>query len=137
MNETGKINLSVTDGKYYFLYAELDDENGKYYPVEGITLAKASVTSPSFWSLFFLGSDDFSWDILEDIHPINPTTTTKPTTTKPTATTPTASTKDTTVAKTAIPFAGNKAFIIFMIVTTLITLAVIGKVQYNKYKDIK
>lgn len=120
----------IQDGSFYFMYAQLDDENGKYYPVEGITYAKADVYDDS-WYLMFLCSMD-NWNA-----PQNSTTTTKPTTTKPTATTPTASTKDTTVAKTAIPFAGNKAFIIFMIVTTLITLAVIGKVQYNKYKDIK
>lgn len=122
------IDLSklLQDGSFYFMYAKLDDENGKYYPVEGITYAEGKL-SENYWSLLFLSSLD-SWNI-----PQNPSTTTKPTTTTPTSTTK----KDTTVAKTSIPFAGNKALIFAIVVTTLVGLAIIGKVQYNKYKDIK
>ncbi len=116
----------IQDGSFYFMYAQLDDENGKYYPVEGITYAKAKISEDD-WSLVFLSSLD-SWNI-----PENPTTTTKPSTTTPTA----SSKKDTTVAKTSIPFAGNKVFILIIVVTTLVILAIVGKVQYNKYKDIK
>lgn len=55
---------SLEDQQYYFLYAELDDENGKYYPVEGVTLALANVYDNSMghsWFLFFYGKDDFKW----------------------------------------------------------------------------
>ena len=33
----------IQDGSFYFMYAQLDDENGKYYPVEGITYAEAKI----------------------------------------------------------------------------------------------
>lgn len=133
-DEPGIIDLSssVIDAKYYFLYAELDDENGKYYPVEGITLAKSSRNEFSNisninWTLFFLGSDSFSWDLFEDIRPTNPTTTKPSTTPSPT---------DTTTSKKSIPFAGNKTFIITSIVV-LMLFAIIGELQYKKYKGIK
>lgn len=129
INEPGKIDLSssLIDGKYYFLYAQLDDENGKYYPVEGVTIAKAykSTLIGSTWSLFFLGSDKFSWDLIEDIRPSNPTTT--PSSTQ--------SPTDTTTSKKSIPFAGNKTVIIAIVVLTI--LAILGNIQYRRYKDIK
>lgn len=59
---------SLADGAYYYLYAELDDENGKYIPLESVTLAKADVypTQDYSWFLFFYGSDKFNLDDLED-----------------------------------------------------------------------
>lgn len=59
---------SLADGAYYYLYAELDDENGKYIPLESITLTKASVypTLNYDWYLFFYGDDKFNLDGLDN-----------------------------------------------------------------------
>ena len=59
----------MSDGAYYYLYAEFDTENGKYIPLTSVTLAKASVypTVDYHWYLFFYGSKDFNFDGIEDI----------------------------------------------------------------------
>lgn len=120
----------IDNNKYYYLYVKLDDENGKYYPVEATTIALGSKSdNGKEFYLFFLGDKDFKWNLSNSINTGNiPSTPTKPTSTTK---------KDTTVAKTSIPFAGNKALILIIVGITLIILAIIGKVQYNKYKDIK
>ena len=55
------IDLKLENESYYYVYAELDDENGKYYPVEGVTLGRASVYDDGSWYLFVLGDDNFTW----------------------------------------------------------------------------
>ncbi len=55
------IDLSkVEDGAYYYLYVKTDDENGKYYSYEGITLALGKVPNGKQF-LHYYGSDDFKW----------------------------------------------------------------------------
>ena len=54
------IDLKLENEAYYYVYAELDDENGKYYPVEGVTLGQAKV-GDDYWSLSVLGDEDFTW----------------------------------------------------------------------------
>ena len=60
-NSQTKMDLSVEDGEYYYLYIEFDDESGKYYPLDpGITIAQATSSGDS-WSLFFLDDNNFNW----------------------------------------------------------------------------
>ena len=55
------IDLSkVEDGAYYYLYVKTDDENGKYYSYEGITLALGKVPNGKQF-LHYYGSNDFKW----------------------------------------------------------------------------
>lgn len=113
----------LQNNSYYFIYAELDDENGKYYPVEGVTYANAFVAeSQKSYFLHFLNID--SWN--------GTPTNTNPTTSKPSAS---SSPIDTTISKKSIPFAGNKTVIIAIVVLTI--LAILGNIQYKRYKDIK
>ena len=56
------INLKLEDKAYYYMYVVFDDENGKYYPASGLTIAKASVYTDGAWYMFFLGDKDFKWD---------------------------------------------------------------------------
>lgn len=59
----------LNNGDYYYLYAFISDEDGKYVPVESVTIAVAK-TYPSIegypWYLFFYGSDDFNFDGITD-----------------------------------------------------------------------
>lgn len=60
---------NITDKEYYYLYAVVEDENGKYVKTEGVTLARATKTGiggTNSFSLFFYGSNDFSWKTFED-----------------------------------------------------------------------
>ena len=61
----------LTHNAYYYLYAELDTENGKYLPLESITITKAHVYPDSGkWFMFFYGSKDFNFDGIDDA--VNP-----------------------------------------------------------------
>lgn len=59
------LNSKITDKAYYYLYVTLDDEDGKYYPVEGVTLAQADIHANNTWYMFFYGEDSFNWDGFE------------------------------------------------------------------------
>lgn len=119
-SDTALIDLNLLQDKaYYFLYAQLDDENGKYYPFEAITIGQADIINDLVWMINF---KDISYGNLGDINPIHQTTT--------------PSTTDTTLAKKSIPFAGSKILIIVAIII-LILLSIIGQLKYKKYKDIK
>ena len=60
---TIEIPMSSLENGYYYVYISLDDENGKYYPVEGVTIAQTTVLkNRNTWSMFGYGFDDFSWD---------------------------------------------------------------------------
>lgn len=60
---------NLIDGAYYYLYLVVDDEDGKYLPIESITLARAQVF-PNLenypWYLFFYGSGKFNFDGVTD-----------------------------------------------------------------------
>jgi len=58
--------LSLLQNKaYYYVYVELDDEGGKYYPIEGITLGQAWISSSNeYWELWAYTSDNFEWNDL-------------------------------------------------------------------------
>ena len=119
------LNGLLEDDEYYYLYVKTDDENGEYISNEAVTLAKANVyTETKFWSLFFYGSDDFSWTEFsgENLTQNNEKTTTK---------------KDDTIttAKT-LPYTGKELWI-------TVSIVILGGVRgwshhKNKmYKDIK
>ena len=81
------------------------------------------LTDDNSWYLFCLGNSQFSWDILEDVNKVTGENNEKP--------------KDDTTATSIIPYAGNKALIFFVSISSLIVLAIIGKSKYQKYKGIK
>lgn len=55
----------LKDKAYYFIYVKFDDENGKYYPIEGVTLGQAWFSGFSNnWDLWAYTSNDFKWDNL-------------------------------------------------------------------------
>lgn len=116
-------NFNVKFGSYYFMYVELEDENGKYYPAEGVTLAMADGVIGEYWGLYFLGSNDFKWNLGED----NETVTT------PDTTTPTNTNKDNTKAKGSIPYAGGAT----IIVLSIAIISIAGTIAYIKNRDLK
>lgn len=105
---------------YYFIYVEFDDENGKYYPIEGVTLGQAWFPSnTNFWDLWAYTSSDFKWEDFSTTY------------------TPSESnTDDSTTVSGILPRTGTDVIImIFMI----FAIAIIGIIFYKKciiYKDI-
>lgn len=102
---------NITDKEYYYLYAVVEDENGKYVKTEGVTLARATKTGiggTNSFSLFFYGSNDFSWKTFEGLN----------------------NGGDNTVAPGKLPNAGAATICL----VALGIVIVVGVVSYRKYK---
>lgn len=62
-NDNNLLNITgLKDDAYYFMYVEVDDEDGKYITQEAVTLAKANTSENNDWSLIFYGSSDFEFE---------------------------------------------------------------------------
>ncbi len=94
--------------EYYYIYVEFDDENGKYFPIEGVTLGQAWISPTSDdWDLWAYTSSNFQWNVNDD-----------------------------TVAKGKLPQTGaTSAVLISFVGIALVGMFCYKK--YNKYKDIK
>lgn len=56
----------VKNDAYYFIYVEFDDEEGKYYPVEGVTVGLGLASTTQSWNIVFYGNSQFNWDSLKE-----------------------------------------------------------------------
>ena len=103
---------NFVDKAYYYLYAELDDENGKYIPVDSITLTRASVypTKDYAWYLFFYGTSDFNFDgIVDPAIPSNNN----------------SSATDQNASPKKLPATGEKAIILSLVGASIIAFVVL------------
>lgn len=112
-------NNLLEHNAYYYIYAEFDDENGKFYPIEGVTLGQAFLyDSSSSWDLYAYTSSDFNWDNLS-----------------PSYDSSTPKIEDPTIAPTVLPKAGLTALTLSIIVL-IVLLGRFFYMKYNKLKDI-
>lgn len=145
----------VKTDAYYFIYVEFDDEEGKYYPVEGVTVGLGLAPTTQSWNIVFYGNSQFNWDSLKkpDL-PDKPTDDpkeedkqdVKDEVEKPSddeiKDTQTdnnedkSEEKDRTTAGTPLPNAGEKTIIICFIIT-FILLSIILYCLNKKYSFIK
>ena len=108
----------LEDRAYYYIYVEFEDEEGKYYPIEGVTLGQAWIAdSKEYWDLWAYTEEDFEWNNLSS----TPSGDTTP--------------KDETIAKEELPNTGVRMAVIISIVA-LTGTAVFFKIKNNKYKGI-
>lgn len=111
---TDKLNL--VDDEYYFVYLELDTENGKYFEIQDVSLYQALVSEETGKNLYSITDKNFEWDLEES-------GTNK-------------EYKDNTVSKEKLPNTGVDILIISMI-TICIIVSVLALIKYRTYKDIK
>lgn len=130
------IQISQTDldnGEYYFVYVELDDESGKYYPVEGVTVGQVNIDA-GIWEMKPYGNESFTW---KNVKSSNENTSTPTNTNSNPKTEDKAETKtDSTVSTKILPYTGSNIIIITML-ATVIVLAVIFIKKYRELKEIK
>ena len=107
---------------FYYIYAEFDDENGKYEPVEAVTLGQAWISNRA-WGIYAYSDEKVEWTNLS-------TTPTEPTKTKPTKETNEVKI-DNTTAKGSIPQTGESVAIFTIIGVTLV-IGTIGYIRYRK-----
>ncbi len=56
--------MNLIDDAYYFVYVELDDENGKYYPMEDVNLYQAQINGDSHSNMLYHYLDSgFVWNL--------------------------------------------------------------------------
>lgn len=107
---TNKLNL-VND-EYYYVYMVLDDENGKYFPVEDVSLYQALTyekDGKTSKSLFDYLNDNFKWNLGND-----------------------DTTIDNTTATGKLPQTGA-SIVIYVAITLVIVAGVIFAIKYKKY----
>lgn len=121
----------IEDGEYYYLYIIMDDENGKYAPIEHcLTLAEGWKLNDN-WSLHFYGDNDFNWKEFstegtgEKYIPSETGTKAIKTEDKK---------ENTTTKPTSLPKTGSVA--IGIVIVAMVGIAVLFKVKNNKYKGI-
>lgn len=127
--------ISLLQNKaYYFIYAEFDDENGKYCPVEGVTLGQAWISDArDYWDIYAYTSENFEWNDLSST-PTEPEIEEKPEIEqKPEI----KEEPDDTVATEKLPNAGTKTFIIISVISLVAIICVICYKKYNWFRDIK
>jgi len=107
-------NLGLIDQGYYYVYFELDTENGKYYPIEDVSLYQAlcytDYNGVYSENLFDYLDEDFKWNLSEEKE----------------------DKKDDTESKDPIPDAGK-----YMIILPIVALIVFGVISYKKYSNYK
>ena len=107
---TNKLNL-VND-EYYYVYMVLDDENGKYIPVEDVSLYQALTyekDGKTSKNLFDYLNDNFKWNLGND-----------------------DTTIDNTTATGKLPQTGA-SIVIYVAITLVIVAGVIFAIKYKKY----
>ena len=111
-------NKLLEDDAYYYIYVEFDDEDGKYYPIEGVTLGQAWISSVNdSWNLWAYTSSNFEWGNLT-----------------PSGNNQTVN--DPTVSNNPLPATGANIILVGLI-SVLIISGIIFFIKYNKLKGIK
>ena len=111
---------------YYYLYAELDDEDGKYIPIDSVTLAQADVypTVEGYpWFLFFYGKSNFSLDDIPDDSQNGESSSEE--------SAPESNTVDDTVANTDLAKTGEKTIIFALIGVAFVASVVFFRKNKN------
>lgn len=113
-------NMNLVNWQYYYVYMELEGENGTYYPVEDVSLYQARISESIGKNLWDYLDSNFKWNLSEE--PSNPSDNKKPTTDK-----------DNTTATGKLPQTGINTIVVILAIGVAIVAAVIGARKYKKY----
>lgn len=119
-------NLNLVNKEYYFVYMSVEDKDGKYYPIEDVSLYQALVSDSVGVNLFDYLDDKFTWN-LDEGQANNPTS--QPEQEKE----PVSNTGDKTTAPGKIPYTGKTTAIILFILAVI----VLGVYAYKRNNDLK
>lgn len=134
-------NLKLTNGEYYYVYMTMEDENGKYYPVEDVSLYQALVDNTVGNNLFDYLSNEFKWNIETGTGATTPntpsgTTQTPSTNNDKTPSTTTKKDDDKTMASGKLPQTGIGIGLILLIIVSVSGL-IFAYFKYDRLKGIK
>lgn len=125
--------MNLTNKAYYYVYMIMDDENGKYYPVEDISLYQADIVGDGteIKDLLNYLDDKFKWNIENAKTP----TTNSTSQTNTVKSSNNSNTPDTTKATGKLPKTGLGIGLISLIIVTISGL-IFTYFKYNNLKDI-
>lgn len=109
-------NLNLVNGAYYYVYFELENNDGKYYPVEDVELYQASIIGKSI-NLLNHTDRNFIYNITDDEE--SKTDVKQP--------------EDNTTATGKLPQTGINTTLIVLAMGIVIVAALVGAKQYKKY----
>lgn len=104
---------NIINDEYYFLYAVVEDENGKYVQTEGVTFARASKSGNDNYQLNFYDSINFTWKTFENDSK-------------------NSNNVDNTISPTQLPKTGSNTIVLITILIIAIAGGVFSYVQYRK-----
>jgi len=130
LGETGTItkNMNLVDRQYYYVYMQLDDENGKYYPVEDVCLYQGFVGPTIGKNLYDYLSNEFKWNLGEE----KKEDTKNPTTELKNSVASNQAKDDTVIKSKKLPQTGE-TIVICIAVVGAATLVVIFGIKFRKY----
>ena len=120
--------MNLVDDEYYYVYMELEDEDGKYYPIEDVSLYQALVGDTVGKNLFDYLSNEFKWNIQDDTNESNEEGQNRNEESNRES--------EPATAPTRLPQTGMNQTAIIAIVTVS-CIAICGYIGYRKYRDIK
>ena len=139
---TATISLGVSDTitskfdfvnkEYYYVYAEMEDENGKYYPIEDVSLYQALIGKDIGKNLFDYLDDNFKWN--SSITPQNEGDEYDVPTNTPTNNIRNNLTNDPTIATERLPYTGKIAITGAIVIAGAISLILF--IKNKKLEDI-
>lgn len=119
-------SLGLMNDAYYYVYMELDDENGEYYPVEDVSLYQAIIGEDIGINLFDYLSAQFKWNLDDNPGDITPDDNNNNNSNKDDE-------EDDTTAPGNIPQTGAT----ITLVATLLIIAVTGTIVFIKYRKMR
>lgn len=119
-------SLGLVNDAYYYVYMELDDENGEYYPVEDVSLYQALIGENIGINLFDYLSAQFKWNLDDNPGDITPDDNNNNNSNKDDE-------EDDTTAPGNIPQTGAT----ITLVATLLIIAVTGTIVFIKYRKMR
>ena len=115
-------DLNLIDDAYYYIYLEVDTENGEYRQIEDIALCQGRVTQNTKF-LYNLTDPAFEWNLDDNGNNLNNNQS--------------ENKEDPTVSPSGrLPYAGRNIIILISIVSTIVVSIVLYK-KYKLYKLIK
>lgn len=59
------IGDKITQGDYYYIYVDFDDEKGRFIPASSVSVFQAGSTYTDIWALYKVGATQFDWDNID------------------------------------------------------------------------
>jgi len=124
-------NVNLLNEEYYYVYMSVEDKDGKYYPIEDVSLYQGCVGDSIGVNLFDYMDDSFRWNLDEEEagdEGKEPTPAPAPEVEKEQE-----KSEDKTTAPGSLPYTGGT----FVIIASVLAIVIMGIYAYKRNKDLR